>query len=220
MQAQSITEDAITMNRHILQLEGAALIEEYRKNGMDDIHWTFPSLLLRYGLQSNIELRLATALEGKKHIHRLENGLLGNIEIGVKLRLIKSSSTNLSMTNHLIFSTTPDKFKHNEVDAVTSLIASQDIGQKWQLGAAIQYIFEDSPQRDLNYSGIVYYNINTDWQIYIETYGEVLSHDFITNLDTGVNWQLTPKFQWQLSAGTNLKEIYHFASTGFVWQIN
>ena len=220
LQAQAITEDAETIYQTKIQLETAAMIEKYTLNNVDDIHWTFPTLLLRYGLRPNIELRMATALEGRKHIHRIETGKLGNVEIGFKLHLINTKTTHLSAIHHLILSTDSKKFNNNEVNAVTSLIFSQDFGPKFQIGSAIQYVFEDAAEKNLNCSLVLYYNVSKDWMIHIESYGELLGSDYITNLDIGVDWQIAPNLQWQIALGTNLKQIYHFASTGMVWQIN
>jgi len=62
--------------------------------------------------------------------------------------------------------------------------------------------------------------INDKWNVYIESYGELLAQEFITNIDTGIAYKINNQLEWQVSVGKNIKESYHFTSTGMVWQIN
>jgi len=215
--AQAITEDAEAIQKNKLQLE-TALIYEYQNHKTT---WTFPSVLLRYGLNNNIEFRLASAIETKKHIHNIADGNLSNIEAGFKMHLLKTDNTNLAFISHFIFPTKFNEWRKNTINTTAVMVFSQNLGKKFQIGSSLQYVFDNNTGNDFNYSLIFSHFINDKWKVYAETYGEYFADSTITNMDFGFEYQISHKFLWQVSAGTNLKQQdYHFMSTGFVWQIN
>jgi len=215
--AQAITEDAEAIQKNKLQLE-TALIYEYQNQKAT---WTFPSVLVRYGLNDNIEFRLATSIETKKHLHNFADGNLSNIEVGFKMHLLKTDNTNLSFISHFIFPTKFNEWRKNTINTTAVMVFSQNLGKKFQIGSSLQYVFDNSATNDINYSLIFSYFINDKWKVYAETYGDFFKNSTITNMDFGFEYQISRKFLWQVSAGTNLKQQdYHFMSTGFVWQIN
>ncbi len=218
--AQSITEDAFTIDKNKIQLEGSFIIERYNEEGIRNLHWTLPAALMRYGLNENIELRMATSYEGKKHVHRLEEGKLSNLEIGLKMHLINKKNMHLSVINHLLFPSELKELTKHKVNAITSLVYSNNLTDNIEIGGAVQYVFEEAAQRDFNYSLIMNFDVSDNWTTYIETYGELLSNQIIYNFDTGIGYKLSEKLEWQLSYGINIKREYYFVSTGMVWQLN
>jgi hypothetical protein len=216
LSGQAITEDAVAINKKAIQLEGSLI---YEHNNSETI-WTFPSALLRYGLNHNIELRLATAYENKKHVHRILEGSFSNIEAGLKVHLFGKKATNLAFISHFIFPSNFNDWNKNNINTTAALVFSQAIGKQFQIGSSVQYVFENNNDNDVNYSLVLYHFINDKWNVYAETYGEFVSEEFISNIDFGLGYLVNDKLEWQVSAGTNLKqEQYHFMSTGFVWQI-
>jgi len=216
VQSQAITEDAIAIDKKKIQLETVAVVESGQN---ENIHWTFPSILLRYGVQSNIELRLTTAMEGGHNVHQQKTNTFENVELGVKLHLLKNKIANLSVISHIIFPTNTEKLLNNEVNAITSVIASLDMSKKFQLGGAIHYNFEEFAQRSIDYSILIYYIFSKEWNIHLENFGALREErNKIVNL--GIDWQFKKNLQWQISLGTKLKQEYNYISAGMVWQVN
>jgi hypothetical protein len=217
---QSITEDAVTVDKKKLQVEGLALYEYYTSSSHTERSWIFPSLLLRYGVNDNVELRFASSYENKKHIHRLDAGELSDLEVGLKVQLLDRENTQLSLINHFLFPSKLSSLDKDNLNASSILVFNQNITNKISLGSSIQYIFENTEERDINYSLMFYFEGTKDFGYYVETYGEMLAGDLISNIDIGLELSIKSNMIWQLSAGTSLQKNYYFASTGIVWQVN
>ena len=214
--SQAITEDAISVDKNLIQVETVTWLDSYDLK-CNELEWNLPSILLRYGVQSNIEMRIATNFEGKKHIHSMEVARLGNIEAGFKLHILKGESFNLSALHHIIF---PRNFETNEINASTSLIASEDINEKIQIGCSVQYLFEKATNFNVNYSFVIYYNISNSLNVHIETFGDFFESNATNNVDFGLDWVVSETKLIQAGMGTGLNETHYFVSAGFVWVIN
>jgi hypothetical protein len=214
------TESSSTIPIKSLQIEAGALFQ--RSSGIQAN--AYPSVLWRYGVTENFELRLLTQFETNKILNSsLKSNGISDLQIGTKIQIFKREKVNteIAFLSHLIIPTAKKELTNNTVGVINKLSISHAISEKIGLGYNVGYDYFGAGRGNLTYSVALGFSLSNKVGFYIEPYGEFTEFkDHLASFDTGFTYLLKDNLQLDISYGTGLNYNMNYFSTGFSWNIN
>lgn len=210
------TEASSTVGKGVLQFETGGLYETFEVNNIQSENYTFNTMLIRYGLLDNLELRLGwdfvegvTTVNGTK-LNNVTSGL-SPLLLGLKLDITEENGLipEIALIGHVfpIFSASADyRPETTAVDFRLSL--SHTLSEKSSLGYNIGAQWgNDSPEASAIYTLAYGYSLSDKWGIYAEFYGD-LPEDSKANhfWDAGVTYLASNDLQFDAYIGTSITE--------------
>ncbi|MDT0557828.1 transporter [Ichthyenterobacterium sp. W332] len=176
------TEASSTVGKGILQIETGGLYESFEDNGIKSEHYTFNTMLVRYGILDNLELRLGCDfVEGTTKVNgnKLDNVTSGlsPLLFGVKIDIAeeKNGIPEIALIGHVfpVFSASKDyRPETTAVDFRFSL--SHTLNERSSLGYNIGAEWgNDSPEMAAIYTLAYGYSITDKIGFYAELYGDL-----------------------------------------------
>ena len=100
----SNTDNSSTLNRNLLQLETGVLKSNLFQTNPKEINYTIPTVLLRYGLSENIEIRVLEEFGFSKFVPDTfgivqQTKGINSFEVGTKLQIFKKKTIHLRQKN-------------------------------------------------------------------------------------------------------------------------
>jgi hypothetical protein len=214
------TESSSTIPLKSLQIEAGALFQ--RGDGVQAN--AYPSILWRYGITKNVELRLLTQFETNKLLSSsLKNSGISDLQIGTKIQIFKKENVNteIAFLSHLILPTAKSELTNNKVGTINKLSISHAISEKIGLGYNVGYDYFGNGSGNLTYSVALGISLSDKIGFYVEPYGEFTEFEsHLASFDTGFTYLLKDNFQLDISYGTGLNYDMNYFSIGFSWNIN
>jgi hypothetical protein len=214
------TESSSTIPVKSLQIEAGALFQ--RSGGIKAN--AYPSVLWRYGVTKNFELRLLTQFETSKLVNSsTKNSGISDLQIGAKIQLFKKENVNteIAFLSHLIIPTAKSALTNDKIGTINKLSISHAISEKIGLGYNVGYDYFGNGSGNLTYSVALGVSLSDKIGFYIEPYGEFTEFEsHLASFDTGFTYLLKDNFQLDISYGTGLSYGMNYFSTGFSWNIN
>jgi len=210
------TESSSTVGKGVLQFETGGVYESYENNNIKTENYTYNTMLIRYGILDNIELRLGwdfvegtTKVNGNK-LDDVTSGL-SPLLLGMKVDITEESGLmpEIALIGHVfpVFSASTDyRPEHTGVDFRFSL--SHTLSEKSSLGYNIGAEWgNDSPEATCVYTLAYGYSITDRFGIYAEVYGD-LPEDHSANhyWDAGMTYLVSNDLQLDAYVGTSITE--------------
>ena len=176
------TEASSTVGKGILQFETGGLYTSFEDNGTKTEDYTYNTMLIRYGILENFELRLGwnfiegiTSINGTK-LDNVTSGLTPLL-LGMKVDIANEDGAmpEIALIGHVfpVFSASTDyRPEYTGIDFRFSL--SHTLSEKSSLGYNIGAQWgNDSPEAAAIYTLAYGYSITKKWGFYAEVYGDM-----------------------------------------------
>ncbi|MGG5487627.1 transporter [Gaetbulibacter sp. PBL-D1] len=210
------TESSSTVGKGVLQFETGGIYESYENNSIKNENYTYNTMLIRYGILDNMELRLGwDFVEGisKVNGNKLDNITSGfsPLLLGMKVDITEENGLmpEIALIGHVfpVFSASTDyRPEHTGVDFRFSL--SHTLSEKSSLGYNIGVEWgNDSSEATCVYTLAYGYSITDRFGIYAEVYGD-LPEDHSANhyWDAGMTYLVSNDLQLDAYVGTSITE--------------
>jgi hypothetical protein len=220
------TESPDILNKHFFQFETGM---NYEKNKSDpDVkitNYSIPELLIRYGLNKNVELRveLNYSKEDISSINYNENNSgLKPIGLGMKIKLFEEKKLIPKTSVLLSFDlpgTGSDLYRVKHISPDLKILMDNDITDKIDIGYNIGISWENEEKTNTEYYTIsLGVNPFNRFGFFIESYGfftKSVSPDF--RMDYGISYLILKNFNVDVSSGLGLAKISpdYFIDFGF-----
>jgi hypothetical protein len=182
-----------------------------------------PSVLWRYGVSKNFELRLLTEFETNRTIsNSLKKSGISDLQIGTKIQLFKKKNVNteIAFLSHFILPTAKRELTNDRLGTINKLSISHVISNNFGLGYNVGYDYLGTGIGNLTYSMALSVSLSDKVGAYIEPYGEFAEFEnHLANFDIGLTYLLKNNLQLDISYGTGLNYKMNYFSTGFSWNI-
>jgi hypothetical protein len=208
------TESAFIVPRGWLQLELGLVKEKASSAPATLFSYTLPTLLTKYGVSDNLELRLITEynrLGNKKRFYRDSIGLLP-VQLGFKLNLVKGKGVlpRISFIGHASFNRLASKlarggsflapnFRFTLQNNIADGIAiGYNVGMEWEdLHERPAYIYTFSPGFDLG----------ENWYAYVELFGAIRKGELPEHaIDAGIAYYISDNLKLDASASIGISK--------------
>ena len=213
------TESSSAVPKKSLQFETGLLIESTN----NDQKILAPTVLTRYGLTKDIELRLLTQYEMTKiKTNNVNNYGVSDLEVGTKIQLYKKeqSSTEIAFISHLVVPTASNKLSNGKIGTINKLSVSHSISELFGVGYNIGYDYFGTDRGDFTYSFALCFSMTNTFGIYIEPYGKIANFDkHEANFDSGITYLLKDNFQLDLSYGLGINYNMNYIALGCSFNI-
>lgn len=208
------TEASSTVGKGILQFETGGLYESYEDNNMKSENYIYNTMLIRYGILDNLELRLGwdfvegiTKVNGKKLTNVLSG--LSPLLLGLKIDIAEENGAmpEIALIGHVfpVFSASEDyRPEYTGMDFRLSL--SHTLSEKSSLGYNIGAQWGDDSAEAATVYTIAYgYSFTDKIGMYAELYGD-LPEDSSTNhyWDAGFTYLATNDLQFDVYFGSSI----------------
>lgn len=209
------TESANTVPKKWMQFELGFLMQTdtYSKKEKD-ITYQHPTLLTRYGLTNNFELRLITTygteLHKNNHISSNRKTGMQSVQVGGKLNIVKEKQWQPTIT--LIAHYDIRRFQtpqHDSVDGANFKISLQHtLSKKISLGYNLGMEWENfSISPAYTYTIAPGIDFNENWYGYVELFGSIYKNEKPQHrFDAGLAWYAKPDLKFDISAGTGISK--------------
>ncbi|MBV7270133.1 transporter [Winogradskyella luteola] len=210
------TEASSTVGKGILQFETGGLYESFEENNIRFENYTFNTMLIRYGILDNVELRLGwDFVEGvtKVNGNKLDNVTSGlsPLLLGMKIDIAeeKGCMPEIALIGHVfpVFSASADyRPEYTGVDFRLSL--SHTLSEKSSLGYNIGAEWgNDSPEATAIYTLAYGYSISDKFGMYAELYGDFPEDNSANHYwDAGMTYLVSNDLQLDAYVGTSITE--------------
>ncbi len=210
------TEASSTVEKGTLQIETGGLYESFEENNIKSESFTYNTMLVRYGLLDNLELRLGwNFVEGvtKVNGNKLDNVASGfsPLLLGVKIDIAEENGCipEIALIGHVfpIFSASADfRPETTAVDFRFSL--SHTLSEKSSLGYNIGAQWgNDSPEAAVIYTIAYGYSLSDKFGFYAELYGDLPEDNSANHYwDAGFTYLASNDLQFDIYAGTSITE--------------
>lgn len=210
------TEASSTVGKGVLQFETGGLYESFEANRVKNETFTYNTMLIRYGLLDNLEIRLGwDFVEGVTSINgnRLDDVTSGlsPLLLGLKLDIAEENGAmpEIALIGHVfpVFSAATD-FRPETTGIDFRLSLSHTLNEKSSIGYNIGAQWgNDSPEAAAIYTLAYGYSISEKWGVYAEVYGD-LPEDSAANhfWDAGFTYLASNDLQFDAFFGTSFTE--------------
>ncbi len=183
--------------------------------------YSAPTVLLRYGVLSWLELRANGTLFTLEN-NSQENDPTGfsDLEIGTKIQILrnKNINTEIAFLTHVILPIGSRNFTNNQFGSINKLSISHEITNCISLGYNIGYNFFGQDFGDFTYSLALGFKLSKKWGFYIEPFGDVVNFDtHLSSADAGFTYLLKDNLQFDFSYGYGLNYSMQYFSAGASW---
>jgi hypothetical protein len=218
-----VTESAETVSRGLVQIEVGFNFVNFDKEGESLGVTTFPTTLIRVGLDRKVELRFEWL--GMVSESREEDGTTsheagpGNTTMGakIKLREERGAAPQLALLVDAVLPTGSESLRTERIDPGLRLAGSHTLSERlgvaYNLGVVALSIEEEGGDVDTHavgrYSAALAIGINQRWNSFVELFGFVplAGPEPTKNLfDAGFTYLSSKIVQLDLSAGLGLNE--------------
>lgn len=210
------TEASSTVGKGILQFETGGLYESFEENNIKSENFTYNTMLIRYGVLDNLELRLGwDFVEGVTTVNgnKLDNVMSGlsPLLLGMKIDIAEENGPmpEIAFIGHVfpVFSASTDyRPEYTGVDFRLSL--SHTLSENSSLGYNIGAQWgDDSPEAAAIYTLAYGYSLTEKFGMYAEVYGD-LSEDSSANhyWDAGMTYLVCDDLQLDAYIGTSITD--------------
>ena len=213
------TESSLTLGKGELQIESGILFEITKDNYFSEELLLAPTVLWRYGISDEIELRLLTEFSSIKDKLTSEKARgFTDLQVGTKIQILKKEDvkTEIAFLSHLIIPTAKNALTLDKIGSINKLSIAHDIGDVFGLGYNIGYDYYGFGSGNLSYSLALGLSISDKVNFYIEPYGALVELDYHrSNFDAGITYLVQDNLQLDVSAGTGLNHKMNYVSIGF-----
>ncbi len=217
------TESSTTIPLKSFQMECGVLSGNYHLDNSAQKLLLIPSILFRYGLTKNIELRLVEQLISFENEQTSEENFgLSDLELGAKIQILKNPdiNTEIAFISHLVLPSGAVSITNGNLGTVNKLAISHSLTNFLDLGYNVGYNYFNTETGYLTYSVALGTGITKRIGAYVETYGEVVQFtDWISNFDSGITILVRENLQLDFSFGLGLNQKMNYFSVGFSWNI-
>ena len=214
------TESSSTIPLKILQIEAGIFFQRNTKIQAN----AFPSVLWRYGVTTNFELRLLTQFETNKPLNSsLLNSGISDLQIGAKIQLFKRENVNteIAFLSHILLPTAKSQITNSKFGIINKMAVSHSLTEKIGLGYNIGYDNFGAGSGNLTYSIALNVSLFDKISFYIEPYSEFSEFkNHFASFDTGFTYLSKSNLQFDISYGAGLNYTMSYFSTGFSWNIS
>lgn len=223
----SNTDNSSTLNKGIFQVETGILKSNLYNLEPREVNYTLPTMLLRYGLSSKVEVRLLEEYNFLRLVSdtlHLNNPITGinSIQIGTKVQLFKKNESPFELSFLTHFNLPKFSKSAKSLENTTKLLASYKFNNSLSLGTSLFYgnDYLNNGNHNYNYSLILSKSIKTKFSIFLETYGtKTHSTKFLHSIDTGLAYLIKENFQLDFYFGSGLNHNVIFGSFGLSWYL-
>ena len=208
------TESSSTVGKGTLQIETGGLYESFKDNNIKFESSTFNTTLIRYGILSNMEIRLGwdfvegvTKVNGKK-LNNVTSGF-SPLLLGVKVDIAeeKNGWPEIALIGHVfpLFTASNDyRPESTGVDFRFSL--SHTLSEKSSLGYNLGAEWkDDSPEAAGVYTLAYGYSISEKFGMYLELYGDLPEDNKANHYwDAGLTYLVSNDLQLDVYTGTSI----------------
>ena len=210
------TEASSTVGKGILQFETGGFYDTFEDNNIKSENYTYNTMLIRYGILDNLELRLGwNFVEGVTKVNgtKLDNVTTGlsPLLLGMKIDITEENGAmpEIAFIGHIfpVFSASADyRPEYTGVDFRFSL--SHTLSEKSSIGYNIGAQWgNDSPEAAAVYTVAYGYSITDKFGMYGELYGELPEHNSANHYwDIGMTYLVNNDFQLDTYFGTSITE--------------
>lgn len=210
------TEASSTVGKGILQIETGGIYESFKENNITSESYTYNTMLVRYGLLDNLELRLGwNFIEGitKVNGNKLDNVASGlsPLLLGVKLDIAeeKDGMPEIALIGHVfpIFSASTD-FRPETTGIDFRFSLSHTLSEKSSIGYNIGAQWgNDSPEAAAIYTVAYGYSLSDKFGFYAELYGDLPEDNSANHYwDAGFTYLASKDLQFDIYGGTSITE--------------
>jgi len=214
------TESSSTIPLKILQIEAGIFFQRNTRIQAN----AFPSVLWRYGVTTNFELRLLTQFETNKPLNSsLLNSGISDLQIGAKIQLFKRENVNteIAFLSHILLPTAKSQITNSKFGIINKMAVSHSLTEKIGLGYNIGYDNFGAGSGNLTYSIALNVSLFDKISFYIEPYSEFSEFkNHFASFDTGFTYLSKSNLQFDISYGAGLNYTMSYFSTGFSWNIS
>jgi hypothetical protein len=219
----SKTESATVLGNGVFQFESTYEFELTGDSDEREKEMLFPGFLLSYGLGWGIELRVANQYKTYSDNFFSIYGFT-DIDIGTKIKLFKGNDekNEVALISHFFIPTGSNGISNERLGNETLVLAWHELTEKLGIEYNIGYSnFEiDSEKGNFVYSFVSDYEIQDNFGLFIETYGELIEFEELeAGFDLGLAYQLTDNLEFELAAGTGINHKMLFTLIGLSWRI-
>jgi hypothetical protein len=218
------TESAVVLPQGAFQAEAGVTFTHDDERGVKLEALESPGTLLRYGLGSRFELRLAwpgeVELEATTPAGKLEIDGAADPELGFKWSLLARDRGDALDLGLLVNSTLPvgsEEVGAPSADPSVRLLVAHELSDRLALGWNVGYesaSFEDEARIRHTLSRFVYtaslgVSLADRWGTFVEVYGDLPASDpepAAHSFDAGITFLATPSLQLDLAGGIGLND--------------
>lgn len=202
------TESAFIVPKGYFQFEDGFLFENENSSVQN---MSYSSMLLRYGLFENFELRFATEYNKTKSAGFSNHEGFTPISIGSKIHVNKENGwiPQIAFLVHINISKTGTKeFKQDYHSSQMALTFNHTLNEFWSVGYSLGVEFPS----DVNYSVGTYtivsgFAVTEKMGMFIEAYGDFSQHIYADNrINAGVTFLALSNLQFDFAGGFGLSE--------------
>ncbi len=214
------TESSSTVPLKSLQIEAGIFFQRDNRTQAN----AYPSILWRYGIAANFELRLLTQFEINKPLNSsILNSGISDLQIGAKIQLFKRENVNteIAFLSHILLPTAKSQITNSKFGIINKIAVSHSLTEKIGLGYNIGYDYFGTGSGNLTYSIALNVSLSDKISFYFEPYGEFSEYkNHFASFDTGFTYLLKDNLQFDISYGTGFNYTMSYFSTGFSWNIS
>ncbi|WP_452225573.1 transporter [Lacinutrix chionoecetis] len=223
------TESPTAMPNGFLQVETGAFYESFEDNNFKTEDFTYNTMLVRYGLLNNLELRLGynyTNSKTKFNGNEITSfNSFSPLLLGFKTTIAQENGAmpEIGFLGHLNLPFSVKKEIRPETTGVDFRFSfAHTLSEKSSLSYNLGAIWEnDNPEAAYLYTIAYGYSINQKFGAYLELYGDFPENNKANHLwDAGLTYLLTNNFQLDATVGSSITDGQDILiSAGFSFRI-
>ncbi|MET2986637.1 transporter [Aureibaculum conchae] len=208
------TEASSTVGKGILQIETGGLYESFEDNNVKFESTTFNSTLIRYGLLSNMEIRLGwdfvegvTKVNGNK-LNNVTSGFTPFL-LGVKVDIAeeKNGWPEIALIGHVFpLFTASNDYRPESTGVDFRFSMSHTLSEKSSLGYNLGGEWKDDSNKAAGIYTLAYgYSISEKFGMYLELYGDLPEDNKANHYwDAGLTYLVSNDLQLDVYTGTSI----------------
>lgn len=182
----------------------------FQKNDENSTSNSLPSVLWKYGVSENFELRLITEFVSEKNFNEKIDGFTP-ILIGIKIKLCdeKGIIPKTSFIGHIgLPNASSSRYKNDFIAPEFRFTMQHTLSDKFSLGYNLGFEWDGmTPQSTFIYTLTTGYAINKKMGFYAELFGFAPEKDKTNhNADAGITYLINNNFMLDLSSGVGLTD--------------
>lgn len=196
------TETSSIVPKYYLQLESGYV---YEKTNSTSTTQQFPSILTRYGLSENTELRFITEFNFNK-INNIKENKFQPITVGFKTALgdNKGILPAVSFLGHLEIFVENDAGKKQIIPSF-KLLFDSELTEGLNLGYNLGIVWDQDLTENYTYTMAISKTIHPKWTVFVESYGFISPIKRADHrMDTGITYFINDNSAIDIAAGKGL----------------
>jgi len=207
------TESAAIVPLHFLQIESGFLLETNKENGLSKKSFAYNSTLLRYGLLTNLELRLGLEYLGNKTEFsgfNVNYSGLSPLYTGLKIKIIEEKGVvpEVAFLGALIFPfTAGEEYKPSYTAADMRLAFAHTLTDRLSLGYNLGAEWDgETAIPSWFYSASLGIGLTDKLGAFLESYGSLPEKGKAEHMaDAGITYLILPNLQFDISGGIGIQ---------------